>query len=106
MFRLRAEARLSRIREAVMEESCELLEKCGFFNNFKGNSEVIKAGWVRMFCQSKEKSERCKRKAYARRPAGRRGTTWPPPASSSRSWTVGRCRLKGEETPPAAGRLS
>ena len=45
-----------------MEQSCELLEKCGFFINFKANAEVIKQGWVRMYCQSQEKSERCKRK--------------------------------------------
>ena len=49
-----------------MEENCEMLEKCGFFNNFKGNSEVIKNGWVRMFCQSKSKSEKCKRKEIRR----------------------------------------
>jgi hypothetical protein len=49
-----------------MEEKCELLEKCGFFINFKGNSEVIKQGWVRMFCESKMKSERCKRKQVRR----------------------------------------
>ncbi|MFH0925036.1 MAG: hypothetical protein V1872_05300 [bacterium] len=45
-----------------MSEKCELLEKCGFFNNFKGNTEVIKEGWIKMFCQNKEKSESCERK--------------------------------------------
>ena len=45
-----------------MEQSCELLENCGFFINFKGNAEVIKEGWVRMYCQSEDKSARCKRK--------------------------------------------
>ncbi len=45
-----------------MGEQCENLEKCGFFLNFKGNSEVVKKGWVRMFCESKEKSEHCERK--------------------------------------------
>ena len=45
-----------------MEEKCELLEKCGFFNNYKGNSEVVKQGWINMFCESKEKSLKCKRK--------------------------------------------
>lgn len=49
-----------------MEESCDLLEKCGFFNSFKGNSEVVKAGWIRMFCQSRDKSEKCRRKALRR----------------------------------------
>ncbi len=43
-------------------KSCELLESCGFFQNFKGNSEVINRGWIRMFCESREKSERCERK--------------------------------------------
>jgi hypothetical protein len=56
-----------------MEQNCELLEKCGFFINFKGNSEVIRQGWVRMFCQSQEKSERCQRKKI------RRETGSPPP---------------------------
>jgi len=30
----------------MSEEKCELLEKCGFFLNFKGNSDVIKNGWI------------------------------------------------------------
>lgn len=45
-----------------MQEKCELLEKCGFFQNFIGNSEVLKQGWVKMFCENKEKSEQCERK--------------------------------------------
>jgi hypothetical protein len=45
-----------------MSENCELLSKCGFFTNFKANSEAIKQGWVKMFCENKEKSEKCKRK--------------------------------------------
>jgi len=45
-----------------MPENCELLEKCGFFLNFKKNSEVVKQGWIRSFCESKEKSEKCERK--------------------------------------------
>ncbi|MGA2193378.1 MAG: hypothetical protein ABSG42_08410 [Nitrospirota bacterium] len=56
-----------------MEETCEFLEKCGFFINFKGNSEVIRAGWIRLFCQSKGRSEKCERKAI------RRKTGSPPP---------------------------
>jgi len=48
--------------EARMGEKCELLEKCGFFLNFQGNSEVVKQGWIRNFCESKEKSEKCERK--------------------------------------------
>jgi len=46
----------------MMSEQCELLDKCGFFLNFKGNNEVIKNGWIRSFCESKEKSEKCERK--------------------------------------------
>ncbi len=45
-----------------MSEKCELLEKCGFFLNHKGNSEVVKNSWIRMLCENKEKSEKCKRK--------------------------------------------
>lgn len=45
-----------------MQEKCELLDKCGFFINFKGNTETIKNSWIRLFCESKEKSEKCKRK--------------------------------------------
>ena len=45
-----------------MQEKCELLEKCGFFNNYRGNSEVVKQGWISMFCESKEKSMKCERK--------------------------------------------
>ena len=45
-----------------MKEQSELLEKCGFFNNFRGNSEVIKKGWIRLYCEDKEKSETCERK--------------------------------------------
>lgn len=50
-----------------MSEPCELLEKCGFFLNFKKNSEVVKKGWIRSFCESKEKSERCERKKVRRK---------------------------------------
>ena len=45
-----------------MSEKCELLNTCGFFINFRGNTEVVKQGWIKMFCESKDKSERCKRK--------------------------------------------
>ncbi|MCK4893122.1 MAG: hypothetical protein KAT07_04100 [Calditrichia bacterium] len=43
-------------------EKCELLEKCGFFLNYKGNTEVVINSWIRMFCENKEKSNKCKRK--------------------------------------------
>ncbi|MBF0378123.1 MAG: hypothetical protein HQK72_11655 [Desulfamplus sp.] len=45
-----------------MSENCELMEKCGFFLNFKGNSEAIKEGWISMFCKDQTKSEKCQRK--------------------------------------------
>ena len=44
-----------------MAEKCELLDKCGFFLNFKGNPEVVKQGWISMYCESMEKSELCAR---------------------------------------------
>ena len=47
-----------------MDEKCELLDKCGFFKNHKGNTEVTKHGRIRLFRELKEKSEKCKRKQY------------------------------------------
>lgn len=49
-----------------MLNQCELLEKCGFFLHFKGNSEVIKKGWTKSYCESKDKSEKCRRKEIRR----------------------------------------
>lgn len=46
----------------MSEEHCELLEKCGFFLNFKGNTEVARNGWINLFCQNKERSAKCERK--------------------------------------------
>ena len=43
---------------------CENLVKCGFFNNFKGNSEVVKNSWIRLFCRDQVKSDQCERKKY------------------------------------------
>ncbi len=45
-------------------ENCENLAKCAFFIEFKGNPEVIKKGWIRMFCEDQNKSELCLRKQY------------------------------------------
>jgi hypothetical protein len=45
-----------------MVEKCENLDKCGFFINYKGNNEVVKNGWIVMFCDSLEKSGKCERK--------------------------------------------
>ena len=42
---------------------CEMLEKCGFFNNFcKSNSAA--AGFCSLYCKSHEKSNLCERKKY------------------------------------------
>lgn len=45
-----------------MSERCELLDSCGFFRNFTSNLEVIKAGWIRLYCEHRETSELCVRK--------------------------------------------
>jgi hypothetical protein len=45
-----------------MSEPCELLEKCGLFLRYKGNTDVVKQGWIRMYCEDQEKSEHCERK--------------------------------------------
>lgn len=45
-----------------MPKKCELLDKCGFFLNFIGDSEVLQQGWIKMYCEDKEKSEKCERK--------------------------------------------
>jgi len=45
-----------------MPEKCELLDICGFFLNFSANTEVIRQGWIGLFCESQEKSEQCERK--------------------------------------------
>jgi hypothetical protein len=50
-----------------MEGQCEFLEKCRFLINYKGNSEVVKEGWIRLFCESREKSENCERKKIRKR---------------------------------------
>ena len=46
-----------------MSEQCERIEKCGFFINYQGNSEVTKQGWLTMYCASQERAAQCKRKA-------------------------------------------
>jgi hypothetical protein len=46
----------------TMAEQCEFLDKCGFFLNYSGSTEVIKQGWVRMYCEDKEKSKQCERR--------------------------------------------
>ena len=49
-------------REAIMANECEFLQTCGFFQTYKGNTEVVKQGWVSMYCEDGEKSKRCERK--------------------------------------------
>lgn len=58
---------------AIMENDCGRLDKCGFFNAYKGNSEVTRAGWITMYCRNARKCEECARKLYFKE----RGT--PPP---------------------------
>ena len=55
-----------------MSEPCELLEKCGFFRNYRGNSENVKQGWIRLYCAAPAQSEQCERKRI------RRATGTPP----------------------------
>jgi hypothetical protein len=45
-----------------MPSQCEMLQNCGFFQNFRGHSDAMKQGWVSMFCRNLEKSETCARK--------------------------------------------
>lgn len=58
-----------------MSEKCEFIEKCGFFINYQGNTEVVKAGWIKLFCENSEWSERCERKKF-------RKQTGKPPADN------------------------
>jgi len=45
-----------------MSEPCENLENCGFFKNYKGTTDAIIKSWIRLYCESREKSESCERK--------------------------------------------
>jgi len=45
-----------------MSEQCEFLERCGFFLNYSGSTEVIREGWVSMYCESADKSKQCERR--------------------------------------------
>jgi hypothetical protein len=45
-----------------MARACEFLDRCGFFLNYQGNTEVVREGWVSMYCEDEEKSARCERK--------------------------------------------
>ncbi|MBZ5554519.1 MAG: hypothetical protein LAO21_17515 [Acidobacteriia bacterium] len=50
----------------MKQEYCENLDICGFFIKFKGNSEIVKQGWIRLYCEDLEKSEKCVRKQIKR----------------------------------------
>jgi hypothetical protein len=72
---------------ADMPEKCELLDKCGFFLNFKGNVHVIKKGWISNYCEDREKSKKCMRKKI------RKETGSPPPdnmAPTGMMWSIAR----------------
>ncbi|MCX7018561.1 MAG: hypothetical protein WCK47_04770 [bacterium] len=58
-----------------MQKKCEYLDMCGFFQNYSGNTEVIQKGWIRLYCESQEKSEKCDRKKI-------RKATGKPPADN------------------------
>lgn len=51
---------------------CELLSKCGFFNNFCKSSATAN-GFVSLYCKDAKKSESCERKKY------RKANGTPPP---------------------------
>lgn len=47
-----------------MKQKCQNLEMCGFFKNFSANSQVVKNGWIKLYCDDLEKSENCARKQF------------------------------------------
>lgn len=48
--------------ENMVAKQCELIDICGFFNNFQGSTEAIKEGWIQAFCMDLDKSSKCERK--------------------------------------------
>lgn len=46
------------------DEKCEKLEICGFFNEYKGCSNMAKEAWVISYCENLENSKNCMRKKY------------------------------------------
>ena len=46
--------------------SCELLSKCGFFNNYC-KSESVSQGFIKIYCQDQKKSDSCQRKLYRKK---------------------------------------
>lgn len=53
-------------------EYCEDLDICGFFIRFKGNADIVKQGWIELYCENWGESEKCVRKQI------KRGTGRPP----------------------------
>lgn len=47
-----------------MTEGCELHEECGFLQTFKEDTDMVRKGWIRSFCEDRTKSESCERKKY------------------------------------------
>lgn len=45
-----------------MNDKCEFLDTCGFFLGFTSNLEVIKQGWIQLYCENSEHSALCERK--------------------------------------------
>ena len=46
-------------------QTCELLEKCGYFEKYQSSKETLCQGWIRQYCQG-SKMDECKRKLYRR----------------------------------------
>ena len=47
-----------------ISRKCELLETCGFFLKFTSDMEVIKKGWIYMYCDDRYMSDQCLRKIF------------------------------------------
>ena len=45
-----------------MDRKCELIDNCGFFNNYNQQADVVVKGWIKIFCESQVKAAHCKRK--------------------------------------------
>ncbi len=48
----------------MVDEKCERLEICGFFNEYQGSSKVAKEAWIISYCENFENSNKCMRKKY------------------------------------------
>lgn len=43
---------------------CEFLDTCGFFLHFTSNLEVIKKGWIRLYCENRDNAALCERRKF------------------------------------------